>query len=465
MTRPLHVFLCHSSNDKPAVRELYQKLSAETWIDPWLDKAKILPGQDWEMVIEKAVEVSDVVIICLSNQSVTKEGFVQREIRYAYDIALEKPEATIFLIPLRLDDCIVPRKLRSLHWVDYFGDDKGDAYSDLIEALKIRYEQKIPLEEELERNKIEEQMKRETEELARKLAAEYSVREIVAKEEKEKAEREAQEKIARLSKHASNTPKPEIKKIDKLITSVSLEKEIVEEPNGGTPLPFKDINISRERQEQKRSVVTLLQPKEGDLTARKENQKKVPSPTSKQSPIILPVVWLVALGVVIVIIGLSFFQKANGTETPVITQSSEPTTSFQKANGTEIPVIIQSSEPATSTQIPSYTTTPATNANSNTSTSLKPGKWRMFYSPRCNTYLDTISLSINADGIFNWHGETIPYDDLGTWTVQGNTVSLLSSNGNGSNRYYGTILGEKIINGRIFGELHGGGCWDAIFIE
>jgi len=91
------------------VRELYQKLHAETWIEPWLDKAKILPGQDWRMVIEKAVEDSDVVIVCLSGQSVSKEGFVQREIKYAYDIALEKPEETIFLIPLRLDDCAVPR--------------------------------------------------------------------------------------------------------------------------------------------------------------------------------------------------------------------------------------------------------------------------------------------------------------------------------------------------------------------
>ena len=27
--RPLRVFLCHSSNDKPTVRELYQKLRAE----------------------------------------------------------------------------------------------------------------------------------------------------------------------------------------------------------------------------------------------------------------------------------------------------------------------------------------------------------------------------------------------------------------------------------------------------
>jgi hypothetical protein len=35
--RPLRVFPCHASGDKPAVRELYQKLAAEGWIDPWLD--------------------------------------------------------------------------------------------------------------------------------------------------------------------------------------------------------------------------------------------------------------------------------------------------------------------------------------------------------------------------------------------------------------------------------------------
>ena len=59
-TRKLRVFLCHSSQDKPIVRELYQRLNAEGWIDPWLDEEKLLPGQDWEMEIEKAVEATDV---------------------------------------------------------------------------------------------------------------------------------------------------------------------------------------------------------------------------------------------------------------------------------------------------------------------------------------------------------------------------------------------------------------------
>jgi formylglycine-generating enzyme required for sulfatase activity len=146
MHNKLQVFLCHASQDKLAVSELYAALKSEGWIDPWLDKAKLLPGQDWKMVIEKAVDVSDVVVICLSNQSVTKDGYVQRELRYAYDLALEKPEDTIFLIPLRLDVCPVPRSLHAFHWVDYFGPQKQETYSDLLKALQLRYDQKIKME-------------------------------------------------------------------------------------------------------------------------------------------------------------------------------------------------------------------------------------------------------------------------------------------------------------------------------
>ena len=46
--RNLRVFLCYSSNDKPAVRELYQRLKAapygddKGWIDPWLDEENTL---------------------------------------------------------------------------------------------------------------------------------------------------------------------------------------------------------------------------------------------------------------------------------------------------------------------------------------------------------------------------------------------------------------------------------------
>ncbi len=142
--RKLHVFLCHASQDKPVVRELYQRLLAEGWIDPWLDEEKLLPGQDWDLEIEKAVESADAVIVCLSSKSVTKEGYIQKEIRYVLDIADEKPDGTVFVIPIRIDDCPIPRRLKIIQYVDYFPDFRHEwAYGKVISSIALRSGQLI----------------------------------------------------------------------------------------------------------------------------------------------------------------------------------------------------------------------------------------------------------------------------------------------------------------------------------
>ncbi len=132
--RPLKVFLCHSSGDKPTVRELYQRLRSDK-LDPWLDEEKLLPGQEWSQEIIRAVRGSDVVIVCLSRGSINKTGYVQKEIKYALDSAEEQPDNSIFLIPLRLEECEIPERLRHLHWVNYYD---GDGYKRLMEALRNR---------------------------------------------------------------------------------------------------------------------------------------------------------------------------------------------------------------------------------------------------------------------------------------------------------------------------------------
>jgi formylglycine-generating enzyme required for sulfatase activity len=137
--RPLRVFICHSSNDKPAILELYQKLRAEPWIQPWLDEEELHPGQTWEIEIEKAVEASDVILVCLSNNSINKRGFVQRELRFALDVALEIPEAEIFIIPLRLEECTPPRSLREWQYADYFPETQRErALQRLLISLEKR---------------------------------------------------------------------------------------------------------------------------------------------------------------------------------------------------------------------------------------------------------------------------------------------------------------------------------------
>lgn len=136
--RQLRVFLCHSSNDKPTVRELYRQLSAEGWMDVWLDEEKLYPGQDWNLEIEKAVEAADVILVCLSNNSITKEGYVQRELRIVLDYADYKPEGTLYLIPIRLEQCDPPRRLRPWQYADYFEKDRERAYQRLLVSLRMR---------------------------------------------------------------------------------------------------------------------------------------------------------------------------------------------------------------------------------------------------------------------------------------------------------------------------------------
>jgi serine/threonine protein kinase len=134
--RKLHAFLCHSSQNKMLVRQLYRRLIDDNF-DAWLDEEELIPGQTWDSEIQVAVRQSDVVIVCLSHSSITKEGYMQKEMRYALDVAEEKPAGTIYLIPARLDECDIPERLKHVQWVDLF-EEQG--YERLLKALRKRGE-------------------------------------------------------------------------------------------------------------------------------------------------------------------------------------------------------------------------------------------------------------------------------------------------------------------------------------
>lgn len=182
--RKLRVFLCHASEDRATVRELYQRLIAEGWIEPWLDTAKILPGQHWTTVIKESINSADSVIILISNNSLNKEGFVQREMNYVWEKSLEKPRGVIFLIPLRLENCVVPYDFSDRQWADLFGEEKEDTYQALLKSLKIRYEQTFTHVEtkQFDKKQEEDKLNRVKEELERKDAEEKSKRNIEEKQ-------------------------------------------------------------------------------------------------------------------------------------------------------------------------------------------------------------------------------------------------------------------------------------------
>ena len=134
---PLRVFLCHASSDKAKARELYAQLKA--WgAEPWLDEENLIAGQDWRSEIRQAVQRSDVVLVCLSQQSVNHEGFIKEEIGYALNQADRQVEGAIFVVPLRLEECDVPDRLARYHWVNWF---EPDGVEKLHKAMNLRMQE------------------------------------------------------------------------------------------------------------------------------------------------------------------------------------------------------------------------------------------------------------------------------------------------------------------------------------
>jgi len=131
--RQLRVFLCYARDDIVAVRELYHSLINDN-VDAWLDKENILPGQNWECEIKKAVRTSDAVLVCLS-MIFNQQGFRQKEVRLALETMDKQPQGEIFIIPARLEECENLESLSQWQWVDLFAQ---DGYERLMSALKVR---------------------------------------------------------------------------------------------------------------------------------------------------------------------------------------------------------------------------------------------------------------------------------------------------------------------------------------
>ncbi len=126
-SRP-RVFLAYAEEDLPQVQGLYAALE-ERGVEAWLDKEKLLPGQNWPRAIERAIDMADFFVACFSRRATAKRGHFHSELRYALDCAARLPLDEVFFIPARLDNCEVPTTIRkSIQYVDLFPDwEKGVA--------------------------------------------------------------------------------------------------------------------------------------------------------------------------------------------------------------------------------------------------------------------------------------------------------------------------------------------------
>ncbi|MGH7963121.1 MAG: toll/interleukin-1 receptor domain-containing protein [Candidatus Binatia bacterium] len=110
------VFISYSRVDLPFVEQLNAFLT-DAGVTTWFDRKSLLPGQKWEDVIDDEIHRSRTFLTCLSKAALDKKGDFHVEQHRASDAALRVPPEELFILPVALGDCEIPRKLRQR---DYF---------------------------------------------------------------------------------------------------------------------------------------------------------------------------------------------------------------------------------------------------------------------------------------------------------------------------------------------------------
>jgi len=129
-------FISYAREDRQTATRLRDDL-LRLGATPWIDVIDLVAGQDWQLAISRALRESSHFLALLSEHSVTKRGYVQKEVREALDILDQFPPDAVFIIPIRLDQSEPAHdRLRDLHWVDLFdGYDTG--LRKIAESLRL----------------------------------------------------------------------------------------------------------------------------------------------------------------------------------------------------------------------------------------------------------------------------------------------------------------------------------------
>jgi hypothetical protein len=116
------VFLAYVSEDALKVERLCEVLEGAGF-DAWMDRRRLLPGQNWPRAIERAIENADFFVACLSRHAVNKRSCFQGEMRFALDCARRVPFDQVYFVPARLESCTIPVRIeQQLQRVDLFPD-------------------------------------------------------------------------------------------------------------------------------------------------------------------------------------------------------------------------------------------------------------------------------------------------------------------------------------------------------
>ncbi len=109
------VFLSHNSKDKEIVRVMAKKLQdygLKIWFDEWCIK----PGDDIYLKVEKGLEESKILVLCLSPNAINSDWV---KLERSTVLFRDPINSNRRFIPVLIEDCDLPDTLKRYRYVDY----------------------------------------------------------------------------------------------------------------------------------------------------------------------------------------------------------------------------------------------------------------------------------------------------------------------------------------------------------
>ncbi|MGD1928382.1 MAG: toll/interleukin-1 receptor domain-containing protein [Leptolyngbyaceae cyanobacterium] len=138
------VFLCHNSEDKPAVIEIAQQLKQNN-LKPWLDVWELQPGAIWQFALEQQIESIGAVAVFVGQQGL---GPWQSEEIYAFLQEFIKRGCPVIpvMLPGTPQQPKLPVFLRNRHWVDFRMEDPNPLSQLVWGITRKKHEESLKLE-------------------------------------------------------------------------------------------------------------------------------------------------------------------------------------------------------------------------------------------------------------------------------------------------------------------------------
>ena len=110
----------------------------------WRDTADLWPGEDWRVIIRRAITDNALVFVaCFSHASLARgKSYQNEELTLAIEQLRLRPPQNPWLIPVRFDECEIPdrdigggRTLTSIQRADLFGKRTNESAARLVASV------------------------------------------------------------------------------------------------------------------------------------------------------------------------------------------------------------------------------------------------------------------------------------------------------------------------------------------